>query len=128
MKQESIRLIEERRINSFVTDIQHSGIIFQSGYNSGHIDNPFPPLFYPYRSEYLAPFHVMWPKIDNQCTDTNQMTLLYNRLYEMSYETYLLQNRSQFWLLVCTLYKYTLYRIGVPSLRVHKHELWSPMF
>ena len=25
-----------------------------------------PPLFYPHRSEYPAPFHVMWPRINNQ--------------------------------------------------------------
>ena len=43
-----------------------SGIIFQLGYYSGHIGNPFSPLFYPHRSEYLASFHLMWPRINNQ--------------------------------------------------------------
>ena len=44
----------------------HREIIFQLGYNSGHIANPFSPLFYPHRSEYPAPFHLMWPRINNQ--------------------------------------------------------------
>ena len=44
----------------------HSGIIFQLGYDSGHIGNPFSPLFYPHRSEYPASFHLMWPRINNQ--------------------------------------------------------------
>ena len=43
----------------------HSGIIFQLGYNSGHIGNPFTSLFYPHRSEYPA-FHLVWPKSKNQ--------------------------------------------------------------
>ena len=42
------------------------GIIFQLGYDSGYIGNPFSPLFYPNRSEYPVPFHLMWPGIDNQ--------------------------------------------------------------
>ena len=33
---------------------------------SGHVSNPITTLFYPHRSEFLAPFHTMWPKIDNQ--------------------------------------------------------------
>ena len=41
-------------------------IIVQLGYNSGHIANPFSPLFHPHRSEYPAPFHLMWPRINNQ--------------------------------------------------------------
>ena len=44
----------------------HSGIIFHIGYDSGHIGNPFSPLFHPHRSEYPAPFHRMWPRINNQ--------------------------------------------------------------
>ena len=44
----------------------HSGIIFQLGYISGYIGNPFSPLFYPHHSEYSAPFHLMWPRINNQ--------------------------------------------------------------
>ena len=44
----------------------HSGIIFQWGYNSDHIGNPFSPLFYPHRSDYPAPFHLMWPRISIQ--------------------------------------------------------------
>ena len=44
----------------------HREIIFQLGYNSGHIANPFSPLFYPPRSEYPAPFHLMCPRINNQ--------------------------------------------------------------
>ena len=47
--------------------IPHSGIIFQSGYTSDHIGNPFsPPLFYPHRSKYPAPFNLMWPRINIQ--------------------------------------------------------------
>ena len=42
------------------------GIIFQLGYNSGHIGNPFYTLFYHRRSKYPAPFHLMWPRINNQ--------------------------------------------------------------
>ena len=34
----------------------HREIIVQLGYDSGHIANPFSPLFYPHRSEYPAPF------------------------------------------------------------------------
>ena len=45
---------------------RHSGIIFQLGYDAGHIGNPFSPLFYPNRSEYPAPFHLMWPRINNE--------------------------------------------------------------
>ena len=44
----------------------HSGIIFHIGYDSGHIGNPFSPLFHPHRSEYPAPFLLMWPRINNQ--------------------------------------------------------------
>ena len=44
----------------------HSGIIFQLGCNSDHIGNPFSSLFYPHRSEYPTPFHLMWPRIHNQ--------------------------------------------------------------
>ena len=45
---------------------RHREIIFQSGYNSGHIANPFSPLFSPHRSEYPTPFHLMWPRNNNQ--------------------------------------------------------------
>ena len=41
-------------------------IIVQLGYNSGHIVNPFSPLLSPHRSEYPAPFHLMWQRINNQ--------------------------------------------------------------
>ena len=44
----------------------HREIIVQLGYNSGHIANTFFPLFYPYSFEYPAPFHLMWPIINNQ--------------------------------------------------------------
>ena len=44
----------------------HSEIIFQLGYDSGHIGNHFSPLFYPHRSEYPFPFHLMWQRINNQ--------------------------------------------------------------
>ena len=44
----------------------HREIIIQLGYNSGHIANPFSPLFYPQRSEYPAPFYLMWPRIDDK--------------------------------------------------------------
>ena len=46
--------------------IVHREIIFQLGYSSGHIGNPFFPFFYPHCSEYPAPFHLMWPRISNQ--------------------------------------------------------------
>ena len=36
------------------------------GYDSGHIGNPFSPLFSPHRSEYLPPSHLMWPRINNE--------------------------------------------------------------
>ena len=48
------------------TFTEHNGIIFQLGYDSGHISKPFSPLFYPHRSEYPVPFHLMWPRIKNQ--------------------------------------------------------------
>ena len=38
----------------------------QLDYNSGHIGNPIYPLFYPYSSEYPAPFPLIWPRINNQ--------------------------------------------------------------
>ena len=41
-------------------------IILQLGNNSGHSGNPFSPLFYPYRLEFPEPFHLMWPRIDDQ--------------------------------------------------------------
>ena len=44
----------------------HCDIIIQLGYKSGHIGNPFSPLYYPHRFEYPAPFHIMLPRIDNQ--------------------------------------------------------------
>ena len=44
----------------------HGGITLELCYNSGHISNPFSPLFYPQRSEFLTPFYTMWPRIDNQ--------------------------------------------------------------
>ena len=44
----------------------HSGIIFQLGYNSGHISNPFSPLFYPHHYDCPAHFHLIWPRINNQ--------------------------------------------------------------
>ena len=47
-------------------DSAHREIIIQVGYNSGHIANPFSPLFYPHRSEYTTPFHLMCPRINNQ--------------------------------------------------------------
>ena len=47
-------------------NLYHSGIIFQLGYNSGHIGKHSPPLFYPHRSEYPAPFHLMWPRMNNE--------------------------------------------------------------
>ena len=37
----------------------HREIIVQLGNNSGHIANPFSPLFYPHRSDFPAPFHLM---------------------------------------------------------------------
>ena len=46
--------------------LPHGGITFKLCYNSVHKSNPFSPLFYPHRSEFLAPFHTMWPRIDNQ--------------------------------------------------------------
>ena len=46
--------------------IGHREMIAQLGYNSGHIGNPFSPLFYPHRPEYPGPFHPMWPRINNQ--------------------------------------------------------------
>ena len=48
-----------------VEDTVHIEIIVQLGYNSGHIANPFSPLFYPHRLEYHAPFHLMCPRINN---------------------------------------------------------------
>ena len=48
-----------------ITD-SHCEIIVQLGYDSGHIVNPFTPLFYPLRSEQPAPFHLMCPRIDKQ--------------------------------------------------------------
>ena len=44
----------------------HREIIVQLGYDSGHIANPFYPLFYPHRSEYPALFHLMSQKINDQ--------------------------------------------------------------
>ena len=38
----------------------------QLGYNSGHMGDPFSPLFYPPHSEHPAPFHLMCPRIYNQ--------------------------------------------------------------
>ena len=48
------------------TFTEHREIIVQLDYNSGHIGNPFSPFFYPHRSEYTAPFYLMWPRINNQ--------------------------------------------------------------
>ena len=50
----------------YLADFTHSGIIFQLGYNFGHISNPFSLLFYPQRLDLLAPFHTMRPRIDIQ--------------------------------------------------------------
>ena len=44
----------------------HREIIVQVGYNYSYIANPFYPLFYPNRSKYPAPFHLMWPGINIQ--------------------------------------------------------------
>ena len=41
-------------------------ITMKSSFNSGHIGNPFSPLFHPHCSEYPAIFHLMWPRIKNQ--------------------------------------------------------------
>ena len=51
---------------TFKTNPYHREIIFQLVYIYGHIANPFSPLFYLHCSEYPAPFHVMWPRINNQ--------------------------------------------------------------
>ena len=48
--------------------IAHREIIIQLGSNSGHIGNPFFLLFYPRRSEFPTPFHLIWPRINNQKT------------------------------------------------------------
>ena len=50
----------------FFCSCMHGRITLELCHNSGHIRNPFSPLFYPQRSEFLAPFHTMWPRIDNQ--------------------------------------------------------------
>ena len=51
---------------NIISSTAHIGIIFQLGYDSGHIGNPFYPLFYYHLSEYPAPFHIMWPRMNNQ--------------------------------------------------------------
>ena len=56
-------VMELRRVLPYINN--HREIIVQLGYYSGHIANPFSPLFYPHRSEYPA-FHMMWPRINNQ--------------------------------------------------------------
>ena len=62
-----IRVLFNYRVKLFQPlMISHSGIIFQLGYDTGHIGNPFFPHFYPHRSEYPAPLHLMWPRINNQ--------------------------------------------------------------
>ena len=62
------RFIEakQKAIDDYMNWRTHSGIIFQLGYDSSHIGNPFSPLFYPHCSEYPAPFHLMYPRINNQ--------------------------------------------------------------
>ena len=57
-----------RPLTSEVMSISHRETIVQLGYDSCHIANPFYPLFYPHRSEFLTLFHEMWPRIDNQNT------------------------------------------------------------
>ena len=41
---------------SILATLPHREIIVQLSDNSGHIANPFSPLFYPYRLESLPPF------------------------------------------------------------------------
>ena len=54
---------------------------------SGHIGNPLSPLFYPQRSEYPAPFHVMWPRITNQkILDPVCTKALHEAIYQVNYE------------------------------------------
>ena len=57
---------ENTQVNDNWKDMRHCEIIVQLGYNSGHIGNPFSPLFYPPRSEHPALFHLMWPRIHKQ--------------------------------------------------------------
>ena len=64
----------------------HREIIVQLGYNSGHIANPFSPLFYPHRSEYPAPFHIMWPRINFQKILDPQYPYDINNSEQYSYE------------------------------------------
>ena len=57
-------VMELRRVLPYINN--HREIIVQLGYYSGHIANPFSPLFYPPRSEYPFPFYLMCPRINNQ--------------------------------------------------------------
>ena len=63
---EGYYLSRAKRAKNFFLHHTHREIIVQLGYNSGHMANPFSPLFYPHRSECLAPFNLMWPRINNQ--------------------------------------------------------------
>ena len=45
-----------RKMLTLSISTPHSGIIIQLGYNSGHIVNPFYPLFYPHRLDLYTPF------------------------------------------------------------------------
>ena len=56
---EGVRELGEKEKKKERKFVRHSDIIDQLGYNSGHITNPFSPLFYPHRLEYSAPFHLM---------------------------------------------------------------------
>ena len=51
---------------SVCLSVSHGGFTHELCYNSGHINNPFSPLFYPQRLDFLTPFHSMWPRIDIQ--------------------------------------------------------------
>ena len=66
------KYIQMKSIFSSISELKtfyfpyHCEINVQLGYNSGHIGIPFSPHFYPPRSEYPAPLHLMWPRIDIQ--------------------------------------------------------------
>ena len=59
---------EEKMKREIEREREHREFIFRLGYNSGHIANPFFPLFYPHghRLKFPAPFHLMLPTINNQ--------------------------------------------------------------
>ena len=100
----SIAIVDLCRIWKYYNTLPHCGIIFQLGYNSGHISNPFSPSFIPIVWNALPPFILYGQELKSRYFGSTVKGSLKSKILVSKYST-LPWYRESLWCKVYTEWK-----------------------